>query len=367
MLALLVLSSRVGSAGSAGLQGGPPHEYARGRSAAGHGFDHDADESDSGLVIEGEGEEEEEDRIPARGGPGAAASCVDLEFPEEMIADALQLAAEGRGAEGLVCLRYGASLDPPPEFAEYYDALASLEEQHGDADAARQALEHALDLEPEYAVAVLRLGNWYAARGDEEEAIVYFQRTSEIRPDSAVPYNNMGLAHMRRKDKAAALEAFEEGLRVSQEPQGIAMLYNNLGIIYRDTGDQEQALETFRHAQSAAPSVEAAINIASTLSDIGRFEEAEAEIRAGLTLQAHPTALRVLSAALAFQDRLLEAAQGMYLYVAISVYMFIHTYMRTYVHTYICPAVITEAGLDLHERRRLTSDRYGPRTGRMTE
>jgi len=332
MLALLVLSSQF-SAGVAAGSGGSPSKHARGgggdnggsgRSAAAHGTHHDAEDDNRGLIIEGEGEEE--DAATGRE-QGVATKCMDLEFPEEMIADALQLAAQGRGEEGLECLRRGASLDPPPEFAEYFDALATLEEQNGDADAAREALEHALKLEPEYAFAILRLGNWYGARGQDDEAIAYFQRTSEIRPDSPVPYNNLGLAHMRLKDKAAAIEAFEEGLRIAQEPQGKAMLYNNLGIVYRDTGERERAIEVFRLAQKAAPSVEAAINIASTLSDEGLFEQAEAEIREGLKLQEHPTGLRVLSAALAFQDRLIAAAQ-----------------------------VITDADLKLDERRRLLSE-----------
>ena len=332
MLALLVLSSQF-SAGVAAGSGGSPSKHARGgggdnggsgRSAAAHGTHHDAEDDNRGLIIEGEGEEE--DAATGRE-QGVATKCMDLEFPEEMIADALQLAAQGRGEEGLECLRRGANLDPPPEFAEYFDALATLEEQNGDADAAREALEHALKLEPEYAFAILRLGNWYGARGQDEEAIAYFQRTSEIRPDSPVPYNNLGLAHMRLKDKVAAIETFEEGLRIAQEPQGKAMLYNNLGIVYRDTGERERAIEVFRLAQKAAPSVEAAINIASTLSDEGLFEQAEAEIREGLKLQEHPTGLRVLSAALAFQDRLIAAAQ-----------------------------VITEADLSLDERRRLLSE-----------
>jgi len=46
--------------------------------------------------------------------------------------------------------------------------------------------------------------------------------------------------------------------------------------------------QVFREAQEASPSVEAAINIASTLNDLGNYADAEIEMREGL-LSAHHT------------------------------------------------------------------------------
>jgi tetratricopeptide (TPR) repeat protein len=306
-LALAALRCAVGV--RAGGGGGVVWARGEERGFAEYGAAHGVD--DSGMIIEGEEDEDGEGGDDGEGGLRSRVeqiACVDLEFPEEMMAEALSLQAAGRGEDGLACLRFGASQEPPPDFAEYFETLGTLEEEHGDANAAHAALLRALEVEPDFATSVLKLGNWHAARGEEAAAISYFRRTSEIRPDSPVPFNNLGLALMRIGEKEQAIAAFDQGLTVAQEPQGRAMLYNNLGIIHRDAGDQGLALQAFRDAQEAAPSIEAAINIASTLNDQGQHVAAEEEMRAGLEIGTHPTGLRVLASCLAFQDRLLEAA-----------------------------------------------------------
>jgi len=47
--------------------------------------------------------------------------------------------------------------------------------------------------------------------------------------------------------------------------------------------------QVFRQAQEASPSVEASINIASTLNDLGNYADAEIEMRAGLLSAQHTT------------------------------------------------------------------------------
>jgi hypothetical protein len=127
-----------------------------GRGARAGGGEDLESEADSGLIIEGSDEDDQADwRSDAD-----AITCTDLEFPEQMIDSALALAQQGRGEEGLECLRAGAQQDPPPDFADFFDALAQLEEKHGARESERAALLRALEIDPDYAVALLRLGNW---------------------------------------------------------------------------------------------------------------------------------------------------------------------------------------------------------------
>ena len=260
-------------------------------------------EQESGMIIEDEGDDED-------GASGhAAVQCADMEFPEQMMAEALALAEAGSGELGLDCLRTGAQQSPPPDFAEYFEALATLEDQHGDAEACREALLHALELDPDHAPSMLKLGNWYAGQGQDEEAVTHFRRTSQLRPDSPVPFNNVGLALMRMHDAKGALTAFQEGLDVAPDPHGMSMLLNNMGIVHKDSGDLHAALDIFQKAQDAIQTIEASINIASTLNDLGRHQEGEEEIRRGLAMQPHVAGLRVLASCLALQDRLVEAAK----------------------------------------------------------
>jgi hypothetical protein len=88
------------------------------------------------MIIEDEGADEQTD---ISSGDRATVPCEHLEFPEEMMSAAFTLMAEGRGQEGVHCLRVGARQEPQPDFAEFFEALGTLEQQHGDADAAREA------------------------------------------------------------------------------------------------------------------------------------------------------------------------------------------------------------------------------------
>jgi hypothetical protein len=106
----------------------------------------EAEEEASGMIIEDEdhnpGADEQTD---ISSGDRAAVPCAHLEFPEEMISAAFTLMAEGRGQEGVHCLRVGARQEPQPDFADFFEALGTLEQQHGDADAAREAWLQVVD------------------------------------------------------------------------------------------------------------------------------------------------------------------------------------------------------------------------------
>lgn len=232
--------------------------------------------------------------------------CAQLEFPELVVDEAMALVREGRGEEALHCLRETSVTFH--DFAEIWEALGTVEESHGDAAAAGQAYAQAVELDPEYALAMLKLGNWQAARGQEGEAIALFQATIALRPDSAVPFNNLGLAYMRQRNPDAAIEAFTSGLLTPEDGPSRAMLLNNLGIVYKDMGDKEQAIKTFREAQ-VVPNIEASINLAGTLLDMGLYAEAEEEMYHGLQITFHVAGLKTLAAALAFQDKIVAAAQ----------------------------------------------------------
>lgn len=80
--------------------------------------------------------------------------------------------------------------------------------------------------------------------------------------------------HMQRGDLAGA-EALFSSL-VGEHP-GFADVHNELGLLYHHLGDFDRARDAFRRALALNPNyTEAALNLAITCNDLGRYEEAQA-------------------------------------------------------------------------------------------
>ncbi len=107
---------------------------------------------------------------------------------------------------------------------------------------------------------------------------------------------------------AAAIPVYREVLNEHPD-HPIALCY--LGIALRAQKDHWGALKVFRRALELNPRVpERHINLASVLTDMGRFTESEAALRQALTIKPDiPEALMNLGNTLAYQARFLEAAE----------------------------------------------------------
>lgn len=94
---------------------------------------------------------------------------------------------------------------------------SALNEQH-DYAGAQKALEHSLELNPELAEAHYELARTLAATGKWDLAAPQAQRAIALNPDYAGPHALMGNFYVQSEDPQAALQEFEECLRL--DPNG---------------------------------------------------------------------------------------------------------------------------------------------------
>ena len=81
----------------------------------------------------------------------------------------------------------------------------------------------------------------------------------------------------REYDKAEPLLT-----QIVREHQGFADMFNMLGVIHHGQGRFTQAQEMFEHALKVNPNyTEAALNLAVTYNDLGKYREAKIGLRGG--------------------------------------------------------------------------------------
>jgi len=237
----------------------------------------------------------------------------------------LALRELGNPAEAMQCCQQAAQLQP--DLVEVHNTLGLLLKEQGRIDDAAGSFQHAIALRPDYADAHFNLGlcsqirnvsavaeacfrhairlqpghaeahsalgSLMASIGRLDDAVVSFRRVIEIKPDSAATHNDLGavLALQRKWDKAISHYRLAIGLKPD-----FADAYNNLGnaLMDRDQGPKHgnEAEECFREALRYKPDVpEIHINLAATLTDMGRDREADASYRRVLQLEpGHPGA-----------------------------------------------------------------------------
>lgn len=118
----------------------------------------------------------------------------------------------------------------------------------------------------------------------EPEAEPETEPDPEAEPQAAAPEPGPGAERLSRArgltvegrlDEAAALYC-----EIAEEDPFSVKARNNLGVLYDELGHHEAALEQFEAARSLAiDSVEVLVNLGSTLGALGRFDEAERELR----------------------------------------------------------------------------------------
>jgi tetratricopeptide (TPR) repeat protein len=94
---------------------------------------------------------------------------------------------------------------------------SALNEQH-DYPAAQKALEHSLEMDPESAEGHYELARTLAATGKWDLAAPHVQRAIALNPDYAGPHALMGNIYIQDENPQAALQEFEECLRL--DPKG---------------------------------------------------------------------------------------------------------------------------------------------------
>jgi Flp pilus assembly protein TadD len=252
------------------------------------------------------------------GANGGISFCETAEFPEQVLHEAEDLERKGQLQDAMACLSHAANHGFGEE-PDIHAALGSLFESMGKHGEAVEALTLASSLQPDDALFALRLGNLNSAIGRDADAVEHLRAAATLRPDSPVPLNNIGLALHRMGDDAGAEAAYLEALgRVDGQVRGQegavdqggkCMVQNNMGNLYRAQGGREsEALALFKDAiDDACPGVDAHINMASMLLDMGM--PGEAQRVASAAARDNQVALRLLVIAMVVQDRMGEAVE----------------------------------------------------------
>ena len=184
--------------------------------------------------------------------------------------------------EAIGCFRQAVALNP--RSAEAYVNLSGALDLDGQHDQAADMAVQAILINPEMADAHVNFGNALVALNSPGEAVEAYVKATRLEPDNSLAWFNMGNAHAALDEHDAAAENYRRAIALADAPACQLALGNALYAGQRF----EDAVEAYGRALSLDPGcLDAAVNLAALLRDMGRLTEAEAGLRRALADAAH--------------------------------------------------------------------------------
>jgi len=121
-------------------------------------------------------------------------------------------------------------------------------------------------------------------QGKRDQAAAHCRQAIDSYPDEAEGYRLLAAIYYFQQQYEPAVTLLRQAIALS--PQNAALAYDNLSVIYRETGRFQDAEAAARQGLSQRPSPEALNNLALVLHSQQRFVEAENASRQSLAL--HP-------------------------------------------------------------------------------
>ncbi|MBT9613768.1 MAG: tetratricopeptide repeat protein [Burkholderiales bacterium] len=165
---------------------------------------------------------------------------------------ALGLTCEALGQIDAAIRAHSRTVELLPQHAGAQNILGSAYRKAGDLVEAKRHFEAALALDPRLADALYNLGNIALETGQYEAAIAAYSRYVEVDPNNAQGWNNLAAACLKNRAYARAIACFDTAVRI--QPTHPAAL--NLAITLTHLGRHEDALAAFercREAQASNP------------------------------------------------------------------------------------------------------------------
>lgn len=164
------------------------------------------------------------------------------------------------GIAGILALPHLAGFEPRLDLVHYN--LGRIEDERGDADAAREHYKAAFILNPRDFLACLNLGNHAARRGDWLTALRFYDRAEKLEPSSDDVQSNLGGVYLALGELAQAAARFDRALALN--PQNLSALHNQALLRLRQ-GDGAGARELNRRLLEIEPENPAALRLRERL------------------------------------------------------------------------------------------------------
>ena len=218
----------------------------------------------------------------------------DSQSPDAQLALGNARLTIGKAPEGIESLKRAIALRP--NFAEAYVSLGSAQEMAGRAADAEHSYQKAIELRPDMPSAYLKYGTYCLNRGRYADAVRYYRRVIELVPDGARGYSSLGAALQELGQSDEAIAAYQQAMAL--EPT--AASYSNLGTIEFFRGHYDEAARAFEKASTLSPNRYAIwINLGDAYRWSNRqpdamraYERAIAEARAALAINAKDAVAR---------------------------------------------------------------------------
>jgi tetratricopeptide (TPR) repeat protein len=180
--------------------------------------------------------------------------------------------------------------------AEKCLALGNIKFKDGLFEQAEMLYRRALELRPDHAECYRNLGQTFLRQDRLQEAVESFQKAVALNPHDAAAYGDLGITHQQLKNFAAAEDAL---LQSSKLNPGAPQTHYNLGNLLRQQFRLAEAIACYHRALECISrnsknnldtqtittvQMQTMNNLALTLDEIGRTEEAIERYREALIL-----------------------------------------------------------------------------------
>jgi tetratricopeptide (TPR) repeat protein len=187
---------------------------------------------------------------------------------------------------------YGALLNDYPGDPLILHALGLLCHDMGDDDTAAQFLHMAISQAPTLAIAHATLATILRSQGLFDDAVAACQQAISLDSANVPAWTTLGNVLVALKRHPEAIKAFNRAIKLAPK---IVHGHCGLGSALFGMADLPAALIAYQKAIRLAPdNAFARRGLGGVLLELGRLDEAEAELRTALSLQIEPHALRDL-------------------------------------------------------------------------
>ena len=163
-------------------------------------------------------------------------------------------ALEAGGDRDRASAVYRAAIDaapPSPELVSVYVALATLQNQNGQAEDAQKTLGAAKHKLPESGRLHRALGHLALDQSRLPDAVSELRRAFALEPEDLTARFELGVAERRSQNYDAATKTFDEVAAIDHDHPGLAL---ERGLIFESTGHAAEALKAYESALAKAPS-----------------------------------------------------------------------------------------------------------------